>query len=773
MKKLVALVVALAMVLCVASALALPKIPLTMDEVPNLPAKPVMPGHVLSVVDDHYELKVNREELPKNASCSASIEGKDQNGEYRNVGLTWYEDKKAFVSTELLPSEYSDTSIYFHWYNGDGTGSQNVNLNYSISDDKVESAQVSLWRKDGNSSSYAWYDEDGTFNYNESAADDSHISVTFDTKKNKATAYSIRENDLNIGYDIYGRVDWVDKYVEGPSGSGDWFYWNEAEKAWKNGDEVLDAEPFVEANHPAPIALPYVIETVPATVDDAKNAGGELNEYEEGGAYYRGENISVSYNKKGEVSSYTVTGYDYTASYDKYGRVQSASKEIDGKYYHWDEYEKEWYRWENDGRLVAENEKPFDIAAPYAAPYENKLLANTYDGINTGVKVDDMKVPLGAVEKTESLITVADMGYDYVGINAGFVDEDGVEYDDWVELDFNEATGKWEIDAEILKKVTYYDICPSMNDVEARYSSDGSFLSSNFWNEDYDIYYNADGTIEVVSSVDNSSASYDAEGNMVRYSYSNLDGTKDVTYAVDGTLLNAYIESADGNYYFYSAKKGGWFVEVYDEVTGEWVEDVPVSESELPEDVNAEDMEPLLIVPTKPKYTWYPNNTVGVAGISLRDTYPELTKKWYNVVPVDLTQDGRQNFTLVASNLFYIGNAYVDVKGDEVTVGYELAKGHGYVKGECLQWFTSVDEITSDFLNNPEGTVAFGQTISRANDLKGQDVALLFICNTVTYRQPYTNSGVPLTRYWPNLDEWKAYRADLAELMEKLPEQAE
>lgn len=176
------------------------------------------------------------------------------------------------------------------------------------------------------------------------------------------------------------------------------------------------------------------------------------------------------------------------------------------------------------------------------------------------------------------------------------------------------------------------------------------------------------------------------------------------------------------------------------------------------------------LLPVKPACTWYPNNTVGLVGLSLRDNFPGLTDKWYNIVPVDLTQNGVQTFRLVASNLFYIGQAAVIVDGDNVTVQYALANGHGYVKDECVRWFTSVDEITSDFLKAPESGLAFDQTISRSKDLNGQDVALLFICNHVTYRQPYTNSGVNLTRYWPNLDEWKAYREGLNALMERLPE---
>lgn len=168
--------------------------------------------------------------------------------------------------------------------------------------------------------------------------------------------------------------------------------------------------------------------------------------------------------------------------------------------------------------------------------------------------------------------------------------------------------------------------------------------------------------------------------------------------------------------------------------------------------------------------TWYPNNTVGVAGFSLRERFPELTDKWYNVVPVDLTQDGVQSFRLVASNMFYIGQADVTVKGDEVTVTYQLDRGNREIKGEVLRWFTSWEDITTDYLNEPTGDVAFGQTISRRGDLGGQDVALLLICNRVSYHQPYYADGTSLVRYYPTNPDWVDYRAALQPLLDTVPE---
>ncbi len=178
--------------------------------------------------------------------------------------------------------------------------------------------------------------------------------------------------------------------------------------------------------------------------------------------------------------------------------------------------------------------------------------------------------------------------------------------------------------------------------------------------------------------------------------------------------------------------------------------------------------------PTPSPYTWYSHNTQGLVGLPLRDLYPDLTDKWYNVVPVDLTVQGRQAYPLVASNLFHMGMAYVDILGDSVTVTYKTPgnKWTAYltVEDEALAWFTAPGDITAEFLENPAGEVAFGEPVSISESLNGQDVALLFICNHVTYRQPCLGDTGYLTRYWPNLPEWKEYREELMGLLERMEE---
>lgn len=167
---------------------------------------------------------------------------------------------------------------------------------------------------------------------------------------------------------------------------------------------------------------------------------------------------------------------------------------------------------------------------------------------------------------------------------------------------------------------------------------------------------------------------------------------------------------------------------------------------------------------------WYPKNTVGVVGLSLRDEYPGLTDKWINIVPVDLTVQGTQEIELVAGNMFHIGKAFVDVDGDNVTVSYSYTNNVTEAFSECVKWFKNVDEITTEFCENPTSDLVFGQPVSIANDLGGQEVALLYICNSATYYQTFITKQDAPTRYYENLKKWQNYRAGLYELLEKIPE---
>ena len=174
-----------------------------------------------------------------------------------------------------------------------------------------------------------------------------------------------------------------------------------------------------------------------------------------------------------------------------------------------------------------------------------------------------------------------------------------------------------------------------------------------------------------------------------------------------------------------------------------------------------------------PKYdfTFYRDNTMGVAGLWLRDM--GVTDKWYNVVPVNLTTDGVYTYPLVASARYILGDVTVVVQDGQATVNYSLdyhTPGAININSECLQWFASIDEITSEYCENPTGEYAFGE----AADLSGMgDLAYLFICNRVTYCQPVTNTGKMSPEYWSNAPAWVSYREALNGIVEALAPVAE
>lgn len=162
---------------------------------------------------------------------------------------------------------------------------------------------------------------------------------------------------------------------------------------------------------------------------------------------------------------------------------------------------------------------------------------------------------------------------------------------------------------------------------------------------------------------------------------------------------------------------------------------------------------------------WYPNNTINLAGLSLQEANKKLPSKWYNVVPVDLTREGRQTYFLTVSNARFIGECYVDVWGDEVTVTCEIIDRSGVeLKSEYGRWFTRLSEITEDSIESQKNGFTFGVPLSISEDLDGADVALLFIRSKATYRQPFRD-GTELTRYWRNKADWQQFRKDLTQLM--------
>ena len=169
--------------------------------------------------------------------------------------------------------------------------------------------------------------------------------------------------------------------------------------------------------------------------------------------------------------------------------------------------------------------------------------------------------------------------------------------------------------------------------------------------------------------------------------------------------------------------------------------------------------------------TWYSNNTACSFGPAFRDARPGMTELWYTFTPVDLTIQGRQTFEYIASNMYVIGQVYVDVFGDSVTVTY-----HNYFEAQggntetLAEFFTFFHDLASVGEVEPERMAdrgfMFGRPVSIRQDLQGDTNVLLFVRNRVTY-STYAVSTHKLERYWPNLPERAALRSRMLNLMDK------
>lgn len=255
------------------------------------------------------------------------------------------------------------------------------------------------------------------------------------------------------------------------------------------------------------------------------------------------------------------------------------------------------------------------------------------------------------------------------------------------------------------------------------------------------------------SKVADYAAAYDESGNLSIYGYH--DGTGN-GYAldVDGNVLGVDMVQDEVRY-------------VWTEQTG-WLQLDPecplnVLGTDAPKGFTFRQVERLVS-----SSHWYPDNTIGAAGLPLRDEYPDLTDKWYNIVPVDLSIQGRQVIPLVASAQFVIGQAVVTVDGDSVTVSYTLGSNVTEVVRETLRWFTSPGEITKGFCNSPHSDMKFDRPISIEKDLGGRTIGLLFICIKGTYYENYANLNDAPNLYRQYEPEWVAWRDHLHALLRQV-----
>ncbi len=163
---------------------------------------------------------------------------------------------------------------------------------------------------------------------------------------------------------------------------------------------------------------------------------------------------------------------------------------------------------------------------------------------------------------------------------------------------------------------------------------------------------------------------------------------------------------------------------------------------------------------------WSGKNTVGLAGLSLKDL--GIADDWHNIVPVDVSQTGWHKYTLVGSDAHIIGNAFVSVNNGSVNVSFVYAGGPSanlIEYSQCIKWFTSLDEITPEALASTEGGLTSADVVSVADDLGGVDVAYLSINNKVAWCTPLRSDGSTLPRYFRNTPTWLAWREQLMTLL--------
>ncbi|MGI6214639.1 MAG: hypothetical protein ACOYIT_01950 [Christensenellales bacterium] len=168
------------------------------------------------------------------------------------------------------------------------------------------------------------------------------------------------------------------------------------------------------------------------------------------------------------------------------------------------------------------------------------------------------------------------------------------------------------------------------------------------------------------------------------------------------------------------------------------------------------------------KYVWHPSNTTSTHGFAFREERPELTDKWYRFTPLDLSQDGTTTIPLIGGGKYIIGSVTVEVSGDEVVVNYSY-KGTPYdtarSESEYLNLLPNLADLETVEPEKLGEGFAFGEPISIENDLDGDTNVLLFVRNTLSFRDVWREDK-QLAKYWPNSKNYAEYYEYLRGIMD-------
>lgn len=172
------------------------------------------------------------------------------------------------------------------------------------------------------------------------------------------------------------------------------------------------------------------------------------------------------------------------------------------------------------------------------------------------------------------------------------------------------------------------------------------------------------------------------------------------------------------------------------------------------------------------------NNTASSFGPQFREVTPGMTDLWYMFTPLDLTRQGRQTYELVASNMYVIGEVYVDVYGDTVTITYhnyyDGEGGETKVRQEFLGLYGSYadvvlpNDVPVKSYVNPPTRFAFGMPFSIQYDLGGDTNVLMLVRNVVDYWRYPLPVDTEFARFWANSPNNKALRENMLRFMDPI-----
>ena len=172
------------------------------------------------------------------------------------------------------------------------------------------------------------------------------------------------------------------------------------------------------------------------------------------------------------------------------------------------------------------------------------------------------------------------------------------------------------------------------------------------------------------------------------------------------------------------------------------------------------------------------NNTASSFGPQFREVTPGMTDLWYMFTALDLTVQGRQTYELVASNMYVIGEVYVDVYGDTVTISYrnyyDDQGGETRTRQEFLGLYNSYADVVlptdvpvKSYVNPPT-RFAFGMPFSIQYDLGGDTNVLMLVRNVVDYWRFPLPTDTEFSRFWANSPGNKAMRESMLSFMDPI-----